>query len=128
MAHRDAVAICQTDFIASGDFLTIDSSEVLVLIVAQHGLLCAIWQCLDCDATMLATHISVTCLYLYGGFRGSAFSANNILSFFKGIANPTKQQLSTCMSVGCWRKQLCCSKKTCHKLGLSIITIWFGHF
>ena len=64
MTHRDAVAICQTYGVTSLDGLTIDGSQVLVLIVAQNGFLRSVWQCGNGDAAMLAAHIAVGSLDL----------------------------------------------------------------
>lgn len=92
MAHRDAVAIGQTNFVACGYLLAINSGKVLVLVVAQHGFLCAIGEGGDADGAMLAAHVAVGGLYLHGGFRGRAFSADDVSSFFQGVGDTAKHQ------------------------------------
>ena len=85
MSHLDAVAVGKSDGIARLYGLSIDGGQVLVLIVAEYGFQRSIGQGCDGDTAVLTAHIAVGGVYLYGGFRGVAFPADDILSFSERI-------------------------------------------
>ena len=70
MAHGDAVAVSQTDFISYIYGLTVDGGLILILIVTQHSFFCSIRQRCYSNAAMLTAHITVGSLYLYVSLRG----------------------------------------------------------
>ena len=59
MSHRNAVTVSQSDSIACFDFLTINRSEILILVVAKYSFHGTIGKLVNGNRTMLTAHITI---------------------------------------------------------------------